>query len=47
MSYGEKFLSASMVEIKILWFLVTLSLMIPPGESFGQSQSRPKFKGSN
>jgi len=36
-----------MVEITIFWFLATLTLMIPSVESFGQNQSRPKFKGSN
>lgn len=36
-----------MLEITILWFLATLSLMIPPVQSFGQSQSRHKFKRSN
>jgi len=30
MSYGAKFLSASMVEVMILRFLATLSLMISP-----------------
>jgi len=37
MSYAVEFLSASMVEITILWFLATPNLMIPPIKRFGWS----------